>query len=51
MEQKRKIEKIMERIRKLEAVSHSPVDWNKKIDILANKVKKLQQLITTKIKE
>ena len=51
MEQKRKIEKIMERIRKLEAVSHFPVDWNKKIDILANKVKKLQQLITAKIKE
>ena len=45
MEQKGKIEKIMERIRKLEVVSHPPVDWDKKIDMLAKKVKKLEQLI------
>ena len=45
MEQKGKIERIMERIRKLEKISHSPVDWNAKIDRLANKVKKLSQLI------
>tara|TARA_Y100000310_G_C20283517_1_gene623700 strand:- start:277 stop:432 length:156 start_codon:yes stop_codon:yes gene_type:complete len=51
MEQKRKIEKIMERIRKLEVMSHYPVDWDKEIDILANKIKKLEQLIITKIKE
>ena len=35
----------MERIRKLEAVSHSPVDWDDKITKLAKKVKKLEQLI------
>ena len=35
----------MERIRKLEEVSHPPVDWNSKIDALAKKVKKLEQLI------
>ena len=45
MEQKGKIEKIMERIRKLEAVSHPPMDWDKEIDILAKKIKKLEQLI------
>ena len=45
MEQKRKIEKIMERIRQLEAVSHSPVDWDSEITKLAKKVKKLEQLI------
>ena len=45
MEQKGLVEKIMERIRKLEAISHPPVDWNKKIDKLAKKVKKLEQLI------
>ena len=38
-------EKLMERIRKLEAVSHSPVDWNDEITKLAKKVKKLEQLI------
>ena len=38
-------EKLMERIRKLEAVSHSPVNWDRKIDELAKKVKKLEQLI------
>ena len=38
-------EELMERIRKLEAVSHSPVDWNDKITKLAKKVKKLEQLI------
>ena len=37
MEQERKIERIMERIRKLEAASHPPVDWEKKIDLLAKK--------------
>ena len=41
MEQK----ELIERIRKLEAVSHSPVDWNDKITKLAKKVKKLEQLI------
>ena len=45
MEQERKIEKIMERIRKLEVSSHPPVDWDKEIDILAKKIKKLEQLI------
>ena len=45
MEQERKIEKIMERIRKLEVVSHPPVDWDEEIDILAKKIKKLEQLI------
>ena len=35
----------MERIRKLEAVSHHPIDWDRKIDELAKKVKKLEQLI------
>ena len=45
MEQKRKIERIMERIRKLEAASHPPVDWDRKIDELSKKVKKLEQLI------
>ena len=45
MEQKRKIERIMERIRKLEVASHPPVDWDRKIDELAKKVKKLEQLI------
>ena len=38
-------EKIMERIRRLERDSHSPVDWDMKIDALAKKVKKLEQLI------
>ena len=45
MEQKGLIEKIMERIRKLEAVSHPPVDWDKEIDRLSKKVKQLEQLI------
>ena len=45
MEQKRKIERIMERIRRLEVASHHPVDWDRKIDELAKKVKKLEQLI------
>ena len=45
MEQEGKIEKIMERIRKLEATSHPPVDWEMKINELAKKVKKLEQLI------
>ena len=39
-------EELMERIRKLEADSHPPVDWDRKIDELAKKVKKLEQLIT-----
>ena len=38
-------EELMERIRKLEAVSHPPVDWEKEITKLAKKVKKLEQLI------
>ena len=38
-------EELMERIRKLEAASHPPVDWDRKIDELARKVKKLEQLI------
>ena len=38
-------EELMERIRKLEAASHPPVDWDRKIDELAKKVKKLEQLI------
>ena len=38
-------EELMERIRKLEAVSHPPVDWEEKITKLAKKVKKLEQLI------
>ena len=38
-------EELMERIRKLEAVSHPPIDWDKKIDELTKKVKKLEQLI------
>ena len=38
-------EELMERIRKLEAVSHAPVDWEKEITKLAKKVKKLEQLI------
>ena len=38
-------EKLMERIRKLEVASHPPVDWDRKIDELAKKVKKLEQLI------
>ena len=38
-------EKLMERIRKLEAASHPPVDWDRRIDELAKKVKKLEQLI------
>ena len=45
MEQKRKIERIMERIRKLEAASHPPEDWDRRIDELAKKVKKLEQQI------
>ena len=45
MEQKGLVEKIMERIRKLEAVSHPPVDWDKEIDKLTKKIKKLEQLI------
>tara|TARA_Y100000310_G_scaffold269737_1_gene283154 strand:+ start:360 stop:521 length:162 start_codon:yes stop_codon:yes gene_type:complete len=45
MEQERKVERIMERIRKLEVASHPPVDWDRKIDELAKKVKKLEQLI------
>ena len=45
MEQEGKIEKIMERMRKLEATSHPPVDWEMKINELAKKVKKLEQLI------
>ena len=36
----------MKRIRKLEVASHPPIDWNRKIDELAKKVKKLEQLIT-----
>ena len=35
----------MKRIRKLEAVAHPPVDWDDKINELAKKVKKLEQLI------
>ena len=35
----------MERIRKLEATSHPPVDWEREIGKLAKKVKKLEQLI------
>ena len=46
MESKRKIERIMEGIRKLEKDSHPPVDWGRKIDELANKIKKLSQLIS-----
>ena len=38
-------EELMERIRKLEADSHPAIDWDKKIDKLAKKVKKLEQLI------
>ena len=38
-------EELMERIRRLEADSHPPVDWSDKIDELAKKVKKLEQLI------
>ena len=45
MEQKGLVEKIMERIRRLERNSHPPVDWDKKINDLAKKVKKLEQLI------
>jgi len=45
VEQEGKIEKIMERMRKLEATSHPPVDWEMKINELAKKVKKLEQLI------
>ena len=45
MEQKRKIEIIMECIRELQAVSHPPVNWDRKIDELAKKIKKLEQLI------
>ena len=45
MEQGKEIERIMERIRKLEVASHPPVDWETKIDALAKKVKKLEQLI------
>ena len=46
MESKRKIERIVERIRRLEKDSHPPVDWGKKIRYLANKIKKLSQLIS-----
>ena len=35
----------MKRIRKLEAASHPPVDWDRKIDELAKKVKRLEQII------
>ena len=35
----------MERIRKLEAASHPPVDWDRRIDELAKRIKKLEQLI------
>ena len=45
MEQEGKIERIMERIRMLETISHPPVDWEMKINELAKKVKKLEQLI------
>ena len=45
MEQREEIEKIMKRIRKLEAVSHPPVDWDGKIDLLAKKIKTLEQQI------
>ena len=46
MESKRKIERIVERIRRLEKDSHPPVDLGKKIRYLANKIKKLSQLIS-----
>ena len=49
MEQREKIERIMERIRKLEATSHPPINWDRKIDELAKKVKKLEQLIIKEI--
>ena len=38
-------EELMKCIRKLEVASHPPVDWDRKIDELAKKVKKLEQLI------
>ena len=38
-------EELMERIRKLEAASHPPVDWDRRIDELAKRIKKLEQLI------
>ena len=38
-------EELMKRIRKLEVASHPPIDWDRKIDELAKKVKKLEQLI------
>ena len=41
---------IIERIKKLEKNSHPPVDWEKKIDFLAKRVKKLSKLITDIIK-
>jgi len=50
MEQERKVERIMERIRKLEAVSHPPVDWSEKIGKLANKVRQLSKLISKRRK-
>ena len=50
MEQKGKIEKIMERIRNLEGISHPPVDWEKRIDELALKVKNLSKLISKRRK-
>ena len=45
------VERVMKRIRNLEAVSHPPINWDKEIEKLAKKVKKLEQLITSKIKE
>jgi archaellum component FlaC len=50
VEQKRKIERIMERIRRLEEASHPPTDWGEKIERLAKKVKQLSELISKRRK-
>ena len=43
-------EKIMERIRRLEQWTHPPIDWDKRIESLALKVKKLSKLISKRRK-
>ena len=50
MEQKGKIEKIMARIRNLAGISHPAVDWEKRIDELALKVKNLSKIISKRRK-
>ena len=43
-------DKIIERIKRLERISHPPVDWEEKIINLAKKVKRLSRLITMEVR-